>query len=182
MNDSVSRKAILNVIETKRLQLIEWDDDSGADMLEMWIDEIERGDFYIPSTESEGEAHRHASQIVIDRLNDEIGIQALIIANLAKLLREAGVMEEWISKALEGSTSETAVQPTGWIDGPPPEFEGEDEVLIVAELPSLFSGVNVVAYMCSQWLGASWSRNEVYRASRWMRVPLPGIKDGREGT
>lgn len=79
------------------------------------------------------------------------------------------------------TTSETAVQPQVWIDGAPPDFTGQDRVLVVVELPSLFFGVNVVGYMCSQWLGESWSRNEVYRASRWMQIPLPpGIKDGRE--
>lgn len=58
-----------------------------------------------------------------------------------------------------------------WTDGVPPEFLGQDKALIVVELPSRFSGVNVVSYRCISWLGESWSDKEVFRARRWMLIP-----------
>lgn len=63
-----------------------------------------------------------------------------------------------------------------WVDGAPPEFLDQDEVLVVVELPSRFSGVNVVSYRCSSWLGEKWSDKEVYRARRWMMIRLPNSR------
>ena len=61
----------------------------------------------------------------------------------------------------------------GWIDGAPPEVLGQDKVLIVVELPSRFSGLNVVSYRCISWNGESWSDKEAFRARRWITIPLP---------
>lgn len=60
----------------------------------------------------------------------------------------------------------------GWTDGAPPEL-GEDMALVVVELPSRFSGTHLVYYRCIEWTGEDWSDKEVYRARRWMRIPLP---------
>lgn len=60
-----------------------------------------------------------------------------------------------------------------WTDGAPPELLGAGKALVVVELPSRFIGTNLVYYRCIEWTGEDWSDKEVYRARRWMRIPLP---------
>ena len=67
-----------------------------------------------------------------------------------------------------------------WKEGTPPEFIGQKHALVAVELPSRFSGVNVVSYRCVRWLGECWSDKEVFRARRWMEIPLPNANETTE--
>lgn len=84
-----------------------------------------------------------------------------------------------VDEALSSHTEDTGLQKVRvWNDGVPPDFIGRESALIVVEIPSPFSGVNVVGYTSIRWNGERWSHNEVYRARRWIEIPLPGITDG----
>lgn len=61
-----------------------------------------------------------------------------------------------------------------WTDGAPPDFWGYSRVLVVLELPSMFGEESSrYRYTGVFWTGTSWSSKEVYRARRWMEIPLP---------
>lgn len=60
----------------------------------------------------------------------------------------------------------------GWIDGAPPDFSGQDRVWILAEVPARWKA-GYAGYKCFYWLVDHWTDKEVYRARRWMRLPLP---------
>jgi len=85
MSDTVSRKALIDKIDSEI-----WHANKAINVNSGYDRKFHKGALRafqnmreiiesIHSTESEGEAHRHASQIVIDRLNDEIGIQSWLI-------------------------------------------------------------------------------------------------------
>lgn len=73
-----------------------------------------------------------------------------------------------------------------WIEGAPPEtFVGQDEVLIVAKLPSRFLP-NQYGYRAFRWSNGSWgtfndtSYQELSRATKHMLIPLPKSRRGAE--
>lgn len=63
----------------------------------------------------------------------------------------------------------------GWIEGTPPNFDGEYEALIIAEIPSLFNSHHG-SFKSFHWTDGSWGNkawtNERHRAIRWKLVPL----------
>lgn len=73
-----------------------------------------------------------------------------------------------------------------WIEGAPPEnFVGQNEALIVAELPSRFLP-NQHGYRAFRWINGSWgtfndtSYQELSRATKYMLIPLPRSGRGAE--